>query len=587
MLVELTLLTTFALQHLLIGTCLFLVLALISRVFGISAELQSWLWITAVALCVLVPFASLVQGTGPLSATAEYTGRTEPAVREVTQEGNDSAGASETASARSSTGTALQWKLSGLWLNRMSSWLYGFLLIWLLGGAWRAIHIVRSIRRTRGLVRSATPYNGRGCAIDTIRCPILVSESARAPMATGLARPVIILPQILIEQFDTERLAPIILHEWAHIQRRDLWVGAFQELIAIVFWWSPVMRWLKRKIHISRELACDIRAAKVLESGKRYAQSLLDCAELMITREQNALAMGLFRKKKDLTERVNAVLKLKTKKIPKLPLIATACSVFAIASLAAAQGYAPRIDLSSIVSEAEYAYGLSRVEGELMIEAIRGNDFETVNEMLNNGLNINIPVLGEGTALIEAARQNNREMVDLLIGAGADVNLPSRGDGNPMIAAARHNHMELAGLLHQYGADPNAAVQRDGTPLIVAIRSGHDAMAEQLLEWGADVNQSAKWDGSPLIAAAMTGNLEMAQRLYRAGADINGVVATDETPLINASHHGHFEMVRFLLENGADVNLGVKANGDEFRTPLNRARNSEIRGYLIGMGAAK
>jgi ankyrin repeat protein len=472
--------------------------------------------------------------------------------------------------------------MASQWVEEMSLGLCAFLLIWLLGGAWRAVNLVRSIRRTRRLIRSATPCNDTEYGNHLVSCPLLVSESATAPMAAGLFEPVILLPKMFVERFDTERLAPIILHEWAHIQRRDLWVGTLQELAAIVFWWSPVMRLINRKIHISRELACDMRAAKALENGKRYAQSLLDCAELMITRRQSVLAMGMFNKKNELTERINAVLKLKNEKTPKLFAIATACSVFAFASLGATQGFAPRINLASIKGEV-----LSRAEGELLMEVIRRNDVPSLTEMLNNGFDINRPVLGEGTARIEAVRQNSLEIVELLIGAGADVNQPSPGDGNPMIAAARHNRMQLAELLHQRGANLDAVVPRDGTPLIVAVRSGHDVMAEQLIEWGADVNQAAKWDGSPLIAAAMTGNLKIAKRLYQQGADINGVVSTDETPLINASHHGHLEMVRFLVENGADVNLGVLANGDEFRTPLNRARNTEVREYLIGMGATE
>ncbi|MBB3061526.1 ankyrin repeat domain-containing protein [Microbulbifer rhizosphaerae] len=580
MLFELTLFTTFTLHHLLVGSSLILLLAAATRVLRPSAELQSWLWTTAFAICLLVPFASLVLSAEPTAAErAAKAVWTNMAVQALPVD-NVSAAPPETAPRASAAGDKFQWQLPALWVSEASTGLYTFLLIWLLGSAWRLVGVVRSIRRTRRLIRSAVPY--RDCGKPLVPCPLLVSASARAPMAAGLLEPVILLPKNFVERFDTERLAPIILHEWAHIQRRDLWVGTLQELAAIVFWWSPVMRLINRKIHISRELACDMRAARALESGKRYAQSLLDCAELMITRRQNLVAMGLFSKKKDLNERINAVLTLKTAKTPKLLTTATACAVFAIASLGAAREYAPRIDLISIKGEA-----LSRAEGERLMEVIRRNDLQALTEMLNSGLDINTPVPGEGTALIEAVRHNRREIAELLIDVGADVNLSSAGDGNPMIAAAWHNRMQLAKLFHQRGADLDAVVPRDGTPLIAAIRSGHDALAEQLIEWGADVNQAAERDGSPMIAAAMTGNLEIAKRLYEKGADINGVVPTDETPLINASHHGHLKMVRFLVESGADVNLGVMANDNEFRTPLNRARNAQVREYLVAMGATK
>ncbi|MFC6633872.1 ankyrin repeat domain-containing protein [Microbulbifer taiwanensis] len=581
MLFELTLFTTFTLHHLLIGSCLILLLTAATRLWRPSAELQSWIWTTAFAICLLLPFASLISSAeSPAAAPATKVAQIAEPVMEAPPVTTGSAASAQTAPPAPEGGDKFQWQLSPLWISEASAGLHILLLVWLLGSTWRSVGVVLSIRRTRRLVRAAVPYED--CDKKRVPCPLLVSASARAPMAAGLLKPVILLPQSFVERFDSDRLAPIILHEWAHIQRRDLWVGTLQELVAIVFWWSPVMRLIERKIHVSRELACDMRAAHVLESGKQYAQSLLDCAELMITRRQNLMAMGLFSKKKDLAARINAVLKLKSAKKPKLLTTATACTVFAIASLGAAQEYAPRIDLAIMKSNA-----LSRVEGERLMGVIRANDLPALTEMLNSGLEINTPVLGEGTALIEAVRHNRHEIAELLIGAGADVNLSSPGDGNPMITAAQHNRMELAELLYQRGADLDTVVPREGTPLIVAIRAGHDDMAEQLIEWGADVNKAAEWDGSPLIAAAMNGNLEIAKRLHQQGADVNGVVSTDETPLINAAYHGHLEMVSFLVEQGADVNLGVMANGNELRTPLNRARNNAVRDYLIHAGATE
>lgn len=590
---ELTLFATPTLQHLLLGACLFVVLASAIRLFHLSAELQSWLWASAFAICVGAPFATVAslaffaEGIAPQPVLNEPAVQTEAVVQTTQPASSNPVQDSEIIPPHSTTNTALHWNLSAPWARKLADWWQGFLLFWLLGGAWRAVNLVRSIQRTRGLVESAAPYTNTDCRKYTGSCPILVSGDARVPMAAGFIQPVILLPKAFVEQFDTERLTPIILHEWAHIQRRDLWVGAFQELIAIVFWWSPVMRVLNRKIHISRELACDVRAAQALANGRQYAQSLVDCAKLMLTRRQNVLAMGLFSKRKELTKRVNNVLTIKNAKTPKRLATAAICSAFSIASLVAAQEFSPQVNLAFSHSQASVSSSLSRVEGERLITSIRNNDLPAVMEMLNSGLNINEPVLGEGTALIEAARRDNREMAEFLIKAGADVNQSSPGDGNPLIVAARHNHKELAELLYQQGADLDAVVPRDGTPLIAAIRSGHDALAEQLIEWGADVNQAAERDGNPLIAAAMTGNLKMAQQLYRTGADINGVVPSDETPLINASHQGHFDMVRFLVDNGADVNLGVMANDNEFRTPLNRARNSQIREYLISVGATE
>ena len=49
------------------------------------------------------------------------------------------------------------------------------------------------------------------------------------------------MPNTILEQLHYDQLTAIVLHENAHISRRDNWFGLFQELIAILFWWSPVV----------------------------------------------------------------------------------------------------------------------------------------------------------------------------------------------------------------------------------------------------------------------------------------------------------------------------------------------------------
>ena len=138
------------------------------------------------------------------------------------------------------------------------------------------------------------------------------------------------------------------------------------------------------------------------------------------------------------------------------------------------------------------------------------------------------------------------------------------------------------------GLDINATIIGDGTPLIIAVRNNNKEVVEKLIQWGADINLPAKNDASPLITAAMNNHLALAEMLFLQGANIDTVIDDDETALINASRQGHYQMVKFLVENGADVNLAVTANtlrGNELRSPLNGAKTTEIRDYLVLMGA--
>jgi ankyrin repeat protein len=109
-------------------------------------------------------------------------------------------------------------------------------------------------------------------------------------------------------------------------------------------------------------------------------------------------------------------------------------------------------------------------------------------------------------------------------------------------------------------------------------------MVKALLGAGASVDLPSLRDGNPLIMAAQRGHHAVVDALIEAGADVNAVVPYDETPLITAVRAGQFEIVQCLVEKGADVNLGVHADFG-LRSPLNQARDSATRDYLIRMGA--
>ena len=533
MLDELTFFVTFALQHLLIGLCLFLVLVLLIKLFDFTAELQSWLWVTAFFVTALIPFVPATQHNEPGSDVERR-----PEI--IAQILDNNAGSQNTVenlepqflvenSSNKFAAPAIHWSISTQLMYGLAIWFYFLLFIWFVGSCWRMSAVINSVRHTREILANAYPIESMHKLKGLEDLRIHISRQAQTPMAAGLFSPVVILPKSLTEQLSREQLAPIILHEWAHIQRRDLWVATLQEFFAIVFWWSPIIRILNRKIHVARELACDMRAAKKLEDGKQYAQSLVDCASLMLTHQKNVLAVGLFSKKKDLTRRVNEVLKIKNVSMPKLVTTLIVCLAFAVTSFSLAQNYAPQINLAEVDNTVDEfpadAWAVSsRAEGEKLLGAVRKGDFVLLKKMLGSGYDANTLVPGEGTPLLEAVRSENEKMVKFLI------------------------------------------------------------------DYGADVNLASKWDGSPLIAAATTDNILLAKILIKNGADINGVVETDETPLINASRHGHMGMVKFLVDNGADVNLGVNAwVGGEFqyRSPLNMASDKKIRAYLVSKGATK
>lgn len=472
-----TLFSTFAVHHLVIGVSLFLVLSVILRLTKVSAEIKSWLWLTAFLASTLVPFISFVPDTkvevkvNTIVEPASFDNGfiVSPKVQVTTQSGNDAA----------------QWNVPESWIHE-SIWLLSlFILVWVMGSLWRTVSVIRSFIHTHRVKQDVEylPHFKQG------QYPVAVSHNTSSPMVIGLLKPVVILPANIVNALKPEQIKPIIMHEVAHIKRGDLWFSLMQELLAIVFWWSPVMRSINHRIHINRELACDYRAIKALNSPKCYAQSLLECAKLMVLGKQNLLAVGLFSKKKELAARVDAAL-VSNQNRPFRPLYAlVSCALLTVTTISVAQNFAPKVNVDDVVKRSKHYALLSRQEGEALINAVSREDIETLEFLVSvKGIDIDTPAIGDGTALIIAVREDSMKMVDALIDMGADVNQSSRGDGNPLIVAAMNNNLRMAKRLLDYGADVNAVVIDDESALINASRRGSLEMTKLLVEHGADVN---------------------------------------------------------------------------------------------------
>jgi len=517
MIAQYTLLTTLALHHIVIGGLLILILLVLSKILESSAEMRSWVLMTAFITSTLVPLTLL--STAPALPIAD---------KKVSTQASLVINESKTQSAVETIAISLPeqslWHMPSEIVFQFSEVLTALVIVWFIGSFWRSLMVFGSFLRTKKLINNCFLVEKKSIQelVKDTDVEIYASKQINSPMVVGLRSPKIILPDNIMQQLSSKQLAPIVLHELAHIQRNDIWFSHFQEFIAIVFWWSPVIRLLNNKIHIDRELACDLRAVKQLNNNKQYAQSLIDCAKLMITQQRSVLAMGLFSQKKELNNRVTTVLKSKKLKTPSTLAIVAVCLGLSALTIKVSQAFVPKISISDTRQNAQHYSLLPPSEGEKLIAAVMRNDVATIEQMQNEGVDINTPAIGDGTALIIAVKENNRNMVQALIDLGANVNQSSRGDGNPLITAAMTNNLSLAQLLIDNGAEVNAIVRRDETPLINATRRGHLAMTKLLVSQGADVNlavRNAPSDGGKLRSPLnMSRNTEISDYLIANGA---------------------------------------------------------------------
>ena len=100
------------------------------------------------------------------------------------------------------------------------------------------------------------------------------------PIAVGPRCPSILIPSRLFKELDDVDLGQIVLHEAAHLARRDDYALLVERLIEALFALHPVVRWITRQIDLEREVACDDFVVEATGQPRSYASCLTRMVEL-------------------------------------------------------------------------------------------------------------------------------------------------------------------------------------------------------------------------------------------------------------------------------------------------------------------
>ena len=183
------------------------------------------------------------------------------------------------------------------------------MLIWLLGALVLATWLVVKLRQLRGAHREkaeedALPTWFGKLLADTAeklnlrRVPeVAFSETVVCPAVFGIFRPILLLPKENITGFSRKDTEHILLHELAHIKRGDLWVHSVYMVLQVVYWFNPMLWFVRRQLRHLRELCCDATVGRILqEKTADYRQTILENARRFLAKtvEPGMGLLGLF-----------------------------------------------------------------------------------------------------------------------------------------------------------------------------------------------------------------------------------------------------------------------------------------------------
>jgi beta-lactamase regulating signal transducer with metallopeptidase domain len=143
---------------------------------------------------------------------------------------------------------------------------------------------------------------------------LLVTDAVRAPSLFGVLRPVILLPKQVAAGKDAAALKLILLHELAHLKRRDLWAQILSSCMIALHWFNPMVWIAARQLRAEAEMAADAQALRCTDATEahRFGAMLLGFAQHATTGWMvwfaSATLLGISENKKDLRRRIEGLM---------------------------------------------------------------------------------------------------------------------------------------------------------------------------------------------------------------------------------------------------------------------------------------
>lgn len=112
-----------------------------------------------------------------------------------------------------------------------------------------------------------------------IGVPAIVTPNASEPGIVGFLRPVLVLPELLLERLNSTQIDALLAHELSHVRRRDNFFAALHMGVEAIFWFHPLVWWIGSRMLEERELACDEEVLRLGCAPADYVRGILTVCE--------------------------------------------------------------------------------------------------------------------------------------------------------------------------------------------------------------------------------------------------------------------------------------------------------------------
>lgn len=198
------------------------------------------------------------------------------------------------------------------------------------------VHYIHRLRTT-GLQEATPEWKQRLLELRQqlrIRQGLQLFEShlVKVPAVVGLFKPIILVPAGLLAQLPPAYVETILLHELAHIRRKDFGVNLLQSVVEMIFFFNPALLWISSLIRQEREACCDDIVLAHTGDKKNYLEALVSFQENVPC--PSAYVMALRHQKSFLLNRVRRMLTQENKRLTIMEKVLLFTALFGASAFA-------------------------------------------------------------------------------------------------------------------------------------------------------------------------------------------------------------------------------------------------------------
>jgi uncharacterized protein (TIGR03435 family) len=242
-----------------------------------QAQTRHRLWVLA-SVKFLIPLSLLIAAGGWLQ-TRMHTPVAQPAGFSYVMEGltEPFAAGAHTATPAEIAAVSAKDANSSAASAHSHAWLaFALLGLWACGSLLLLAGWVRRWRHLHRAVRSATTL------FTVSGVPVLVTPLHMEPGVFGVFRPVILLPEGIRERLSSAQFDAILAHELCHVRRRDNLFGMLHMAVEAIFWFFPVVWWVRQGLLEERERACDEAVLDSRREAMVYAEGIINVCKFYV-----------------------------------------------------------------------------------------------------------------------------------------------------------------------------------------------------------------------------------------------------------------------------------------------------------------